>query len=142
MSGTNYMEQIARDENIKNNKSMALHYIESTPNIEFNDEKEFISVLLEQIKDDTALPYVVREELEKEYIKKRVENLKLEGSDVKAVTLLDEFDNALCLFIANGLLEVTDKKFDKMYVNEDQLNRIKTHYFNDNGKSYIKGPKK
>ncbi len=142
MSGTNYMEQIARDENIKNNKSMALHYIESTPNIEFNDEKEFISVLLEQIKDDTALPYVVREELEKEYVKKRVENLKLEGSDVKAATLLDEFDNALCLFIANGLLEVTDKKFDKMYVNEDQLNRIKNHYFNDNGKSYIKGPKK
>ena len=41
MSGTNYMEQIARDENIKNNKSMALHYIESTPNIEFNDEKEW-----------------------------------------------------------------------------------------------------
>ena len=142
MSGTNYMEQIARDENIKNNKSMALHYIESTPNIEFNDEKEFISVLLEQIKDDTALPYVVREELEKEYVKKRVENLKLEGSDVKAATLLDEFDNALCLFIANGLLEVTDKKFDKMYVNEDQLNRIKNHYFNDNGKSYIKGTKK
>lgn len=142
MSGTNCMEQISREENIMNNKKTALHYIEGTPNIEFNDEKEFISVLLEQIKDDTALPYVVREELEKEYIKKRVENLKLEGSDVKAATLLDEFDNALCLFIANGLLEVTDKKFDKMYVNEDQLNRIKTHYFNDNGKSYTKGPKK
>ena len=142
MSGTNCMEQTARDENIKNNKSMALHYIESTPNIEFNDEKEFISVLLEQIKDDTALPYVVREELEKEYVKKRVENLKLEGAALKAATLLDEFDNALCLFIANGLLEVTDKKFDKIYVNEDQLNRIKNHYFNDNGKSYIKRKKK
>ena len=142
MNGIHCMDQIARNNNIKNNKENALRYIEGTPNIEFEDEKDFLEILINQIKYDTNMPYVERSTFEKEYVYKRVESIKRENTDSTVASLLDEFDNALCLFIANGLLEVTNKKFDKLYVNEEQLKRVENYYFQDNGKSYTKGPKK
>ncbi len=142
MSGTNCMEQIARNENTKNNKDMALHYIESTPNIEFNDEKEFLVAFINRIDNNSTIPYVMRNDLEKEYVYKRIESLKEKNEDVSAVSLLEEFDNVLCFFIANGLIEVPNNTFDKLYVNEEQLKRVENRYFKDNGKSYTKGPKK
>lgn len=128
-------------QNIFNNKEIAMKYIESVPDIELEYEKNFISILVEKIEESRRL-FINRQDLEKSYVDKKIENLEQSNSELKVAGLLEEFDNVLSFFVANGLILVPDKDFDKLYVNEEQLKRINNHYFNDNGKSYTKGPKK
>lgn len=129
------------NQNILNNKEIALKYIESVPDIELEYEENFVLILTDQIEENHEL-CVDRRALEKSYVDKKVEDLNHSNNQIKVVNLLDEFDNVLSFFVANGLILVPNQDFNKLYVNEEQLKRIKKHYFQDDGMSYTKGPKK
>lgn len=143
----NCMEQKARDNNVLNNQKKALKYLEDIPMVSIDDEILFFETIKDNISDDTELLYVFREDLEKDYIYRKVTMLSEEdkNNDIKAFELMQEFDNMLMQQVANGLLEVPSKDFKKLYVNEQQFVRINSyvdHFKAKEGKSYTMGSRK
>ncbi len=132
MMGSYCMKQISKDEWIKKNKENALQYIEKIGYEEPEIEKNFAEALSKVIHTDTQLPYIIKNELEQEYYDLR----KQTDSNLKALDLLNEFDNHLCQGVATGLFQVPNNEFNKIYIDEIQYGRMTNHYLNDTGLSY------
>ena len=139
------MGQVPKNMRIEKNKQMAMDYIETIPGIKPEIETVFFDALFGTINTNDTVSFVKRTDIEKDYVYKRISGMKTSDDaslEIKALELLDEFDNLVCQQIASGLFESSNSKNEIFVINDSQYDKVKKSLLNDNGPAYMMGQKK
>jgi len=139
------MGQVPKNMRIEKNKQIAMDYIETIPGIKPEIETVFFDALFGTINTNDTVSFVKRTDIEKDYVYKRISGMKTSDDaslEIKALELLDEFDNLVCQQIASGLFESSNSKNEIFVINDSKYDRVKKSLLNDNGPAYMMGQKK